>query len=171
MKSTDQHLLEEAYSKVNEVFRSRYRTGHLDRYGKFIPKSNYKHAPDDEDSYRRKVQNDDRNAGLEDDYEEPTSVDPSPSFASKPSSSTPISTPPSSIDPSILSGKTFEKTMWDYPDYVITVNGKPRGRMMSKEEADVLVSILNSASKDTSVGTDPKVQDWLSGVEKMGDKL
>jgi hypothetical protein len=161
MKSPDQKLLEEAYGRI--------RTGRLDRYGKFIPKTNYKHAPDDEDSYLGKVQNNDRNTGLEDDYEKPVSTDSSPSF--EPKSSPTLLTPTPSINPSILSGKTFEKTMWDYPDYVITVDGKPRGRMMSREEAEVLISILNSASKDPSVGTDPKVQDWLSSVEKMGDKL
>jgi hypothetical protein len=161
MKSADQHLLEEAYGRV--------RTGHLDRYGKFIPKSNYKPSSDDDDRHSQKVQNDDRNAGLEDDYEETVSPDSSPSFEPK-SSPTP-STPSSSIDLSILSGKTFDKTMWDYPDYVITVDGKPRGRMMSREEAEILVSILNSVSKDTSMGMDPKVQNWLSSVEKMGDKL
>ena len=165
MKCKDQQLLEEAYGKI--------RTGHLDRYGKFIPKSNYKPSSDDDDWYRKKIQNDDRNAGLKDDYQEPSSSD---SVSSIPPKSSVPSTPSPSIDPSILSGKKFGNTVWDYPDYVITLEepfgaSKPRGPMMSKQEAELLVSLLNSAAEDPSLGTNPKVQNWLSAVEKMGDKL
>lgn len=148
MKSKDQQLLEEAYIKVSE---GRY----TDNYGrmKFKPKG----APlgDFDDSARRELQNDERNAGLEDDYvadETPVSDTSSPVSQQTAPASQSVA-----IDPSLLAGKKIEAVMWDYPDYVITVNGKPVGTMFSKSEKESLVSALNDIENNKD---NPVVQNW-----------
>ena len=59
MKSKDQQLLEEAYLKIQE---GRY----TDNYGRLKFKSKGSPLGDFDDSARRELQNDERNAGLED---------------------------------------------------------------------------------------------------------
>ena len=157
MKSKDQQLLEEAYASIIE---GKY----TDNYGrsKFKPKGSP--LSDFDDSAREELRNDERNAGLED--EEPAtntaSLQPSP----KPQ----ITAAPEAVDfdLSILADKEIKPVMWDYPDVVMQINGRPVGPMFSKEEGVELAKLLK-----TGDNTNPLVQRFLKGAKNMGhlDKL
>jgi hypothetical protein len=152
MKSKDQQMLEEAYLKVSE---GKY----TDNYGRMKFKSKSSPLSDSDDSARKKLQNDERNAGLEDDHaadESPTPTAPSPT----PRQAVPASRPVT-IDPSLLAGKKIEAVMWDYPDYVVAVDGKPVGMMFSKNEKDSLISALNDIENNKD---NPLVQQWYKSA-------
>ena len=76
------------------------------------------------------------------------------------------STPPSvEIDTSLLAGKKIDSTLWDYPDYVITVDGKPIGMMVDKSEQEQLVSLLSDVENNKN---NPLVQKWYrTAVEEL----
>jgi hypothetical protein len=154
MKSKDQQLLEEAYAKISE---GKY----LDNYGRYKGKPKGSPLSDFDDTATRELQNDERNAGLEDDVSSGSAEDTAP--ADVPASSAPAEEPVT-VDPSLLIGKEFNAVVWDYPDYVIQVNGKPTGGMFSKQEAENLVQALNQA--DVS---NPLVQQWYKGAKNSGD--
>ena len=159
MKPKDQQLLEEAYEAVTE---GKY----TDNYGnsKFKPKG----APlsDFDDSAREEIRNNERNAGLEDDVEIP----------SEPVKSAPVSNPASKqtepemidFDLSTLADKEIEPVMWDYPDIVMQINGRPVGPMFSKEEGVELAKLLKAGEVNN-----PLVQTFLKGAKNMGhlDKI
>lgn len=159
MKSKDQQLLEEAYASVME---GKY----LNNYGMYKGKSKGKPLSDFDDSAREDLRNDERNAGLEDDVEIP----------SEPVKSAPVSNPapkpaaPEAVDfdLSTLADKEIEAVMWDYPDVVMQINGRPVGPMFSKEEGVELAKSLKAGD-----ATSPLVQQFLRGAKNMGhlDKL
>jgi len=161
MKSKDQQLLEEAYTKVSEA---RYRTGMLDRYGKFIPKPGWKSPSDDawanDDFQLQDLKNKERNAGLENDVQIPSEP------AKTVPSSTPSAATPEKIDfdLSSLANKKIVPVMWDYPDVVIEIDGKPVGPTFNKEEGNELVKQLHAGNHDSEL-----VQRFLRGARQMGD--
>jgi hypothetical protein len=118
---------------------------------------------DFDDSARRELQNDERNAGLEDEEDiEDSSAIPAPANLKV---STPSSPPSIEIDPSLLTGKKIGSTLWDYPDYVITIDGKPRGMMVDKSEQEQLVSLLSDIENNKD---NPLVQKWYrTAVEEL----
>jgi len=161
MKSKDQQLLEEAYTKVSEA---RYRTGMLDRYGKFVSKSAWKSPSDDawanDDSRLQDFKNQERNAGLEDEAQ-------IPSAAAKviPSSTLPAAAPEKiNFDLSSLAKKKIVPAPWDYPDVVIEIDGKPVGPTFSKEEGNEVTKQLQAGNLDNEL-----VQRFLRGAKQLGD--
>ena len=156
MKSKDQQLLEEAYLKIQE---GRY----TDNYGRLKFKSKGSPLGDFDDSARRELQNDERNAGLEDEED----VEDSPAIPAP--ANLKVSTPPAppsvEIDTSLLAGKKIDSTLWDYPDYVITIDGKPIGMMVDKSEQEQLVSLLSDIENNKN---NPLVQKWYrTAVEEL----
>jgi hypothetical protein len=159
MKSKDQQLLEEAYASVTE---GKY----MNNYGMYKGKSKGKPLSDFDDSATEDLRNAERNAGLEDDVEvssEPVITAP----ASKPA---PAPAAPETIDfdLSTLADKEITPVMWDYPDVVMQINGKPVGPMFSREEGDELAKLLKAGDANS-----PLVQTFLRGAKNMGhlDKL
>ena len=154
MKSKDQLLLEEAYLKVNE-------DKYTDSYGRSKFKSKAKPLSDFDDNNTREFQNDERNAGVDDEYasDESTEIAPTPSPAPEENTA--------HVDPSMLSGKKVGAVVWDWPDYVMTLDGKPTGPMISKSEAEALQKALMSAAGDPAAGNDPMVQKWLHTTQQM----
>jgi hypothetical protein len=155
MKSKDQQLLEEAYASITE---GKY----TDNYGrsKFKPKGSP--LSDFDDSAREDLRNDERNAGLEDDVKIPSElVKSAPVSNPAPKSAAPEAV---GFDLSTLADKEIEPVMWDYPDVVMQINGRPVGPMFSKEEGVELASLLKAGD-----ATNPLVQQFLRGVKNMGD--
>jgi hypothetical protein len=155
MKSKDQQLLEEAYASIAE---GKY----TDNYGRLKFKSKEKPLSDFDDSAREDLRNDERNAGLEDDVEipsEPVNSAPVSNSAPKPAALEAVD-----FDLSALADKEIEPVMWDYPDVVMQINGRPIGPMFSKEEGFKLASLLKAGD-----ATNPLVQQFLRGAKNMGD--
>jgi len=132
---------------------------------KFKPKG--KPLSDFDDSATEELRDQERNAGLEDDVEIP----------SEPAKTTPNLTPstekptaPTKVDFDISSfaNKKIIPVMWDYPDVVIEVDGKPVGPMFSRQDGDEVVNQLKAGNSDH-----PLVQQFLKGAQSMGhlDKL
>ena len=156
MKSKDQQLLEEAYLKIQE---GKY----TDNYGRLKFKSKGSPLGDFDDSARRNFQNDERNAGLED--EEETDYSPAIPAPANLKVSTPSAPSPVEIDTSLLAGKKISSTLWDYPDYVITIDGKPRGMMVDKSEQEQLIGLLSDIENNKD---NPLVQRWYkTAVEEL----
>jgi hypothetical protein len=158
--SKDQQLLEEAYQQILE---GKYTTS----YGmsKFKPKG--KPLSDFDDSATEELRDDERNAGLEDDVEIPSEpVKTTPNLT--PSSEKPAAPAKVDFDISSLASKKIIPVMWDYPDVVIEVDGKPVGPMFSKEEGIEVAKNIKDGNADH-----PLVQKFLQGVKNMGelDKL
>ena len=159
MKSKDQQLLEEAYASIAE---GKY----TDNYGRLKFKSKGKPLSDFDDSAREDLRNDERNAGLEDDVEipsEPVKTAPVSNPAPKPAAPEAVD-----FDLSTLADKEITPVMWDYPDVVMQINGRPVGPMFSREEGDELAKLLKAGD-----ATNPLVQQFLRGAKNMGhlDKL
>jgi hypothetical protein len=155
MKSKDQQLLEEAYTSVAE---GKY----MNNYGMYRGKPKGTPLSDFDDSAREELRNDERNAGLED---EEFATDTAPSQPS--TSPEPQATPaPEAIDfdLSTLADKEITPVMWDYPDVVMQINGKPVGPMFSKEQGVELAKLLKAG--DTN---NPLVQQFLKGAKNTGD--
>jgi hypothetical protein len=155
MKSKDQQLLEEAYASVAE---GKY----LNNYGMYRGKSKGKPLSDFDDSAREEFQNDERNAGLEDD--EPV-VNTAPSQPAQQPQAKPVAAPDHiDFDLTTLANKEIEPVMWDYPDVVMQINGKPVGPMFSKEEGVELAKLLKAGDV-----ANPLVQQFLKGAKNLGD--
>jgi hypothetical protein len=155
MKSKDQHLLEEAYSSIIE---GKY----MNNYGMYRGKSKGKPLSDFDDSAREELRNDERNAGLEDE-EFATDTAPSQPSASLEPQAAPA---PEDIDfdLSTLADKEINPVVWDYPDVVIQIDGKPVGPMFSKEQGVELAKSLKAGDV-----TSPLVQQFLKGAKNSGD--
>jgi hypothetical protein len=153
--SNDQQLLQEAYQQVLE---GKY----LDSYGRYKGKSKGKPLGDFDDTAREELRNDERNAGLETDVDIPSEPEKTP-ISSTTSSEKPASAPTVDFDLSSLANKKVIPVMWDYPDVVIEVDGKPVGPMFSREEGDELVKQLKAGNVEHKL-----VQTFLRGAQQMG---
>jgi hypothetical protein len=154
MKSKDQHLLEEAYNRILKEGRPDDPRLNVADYSN-RRKEDYREPKDNLNDLRNR----ERNAGLENDYV------PSPSVTqTAPAVSTPKPEQPINVDLSKLADKKINAVVWDYPDYVITVDQKPIGTMLSKADAERIVGVLNSKDGE-SLGT-PLLQNWYKSAVK-----